>query len=111
MPLLYIPAHAPRIGRDRFVFSNLRRMAHSNLRAPCGAQLGGRNFYSKDTRILAHARLVGRGQMWYLSSAVNRKFPPTRAIRGATIISGLVDRNTHISTHTPHAGTRRRSVH
>ena len=78
-----ISTHAPLAGRDLGVISaSVDEMNNFNPRAPCGARQLGTEYRNK-------------GQ---------KKFQPTRPLRGATLAEDRVGHGESISTHAPLAG-------
>ena len=77
-----ISTHAPLAGRDRRGLHREEDNYYFNPRAPCGARQLGTEYRNK-------------GQ---------KKFQPTRPLRGATLAEDRVGHGESISTHAPLAG-------
>ena len=83
-----ISTHAPLAGRDRRGLHREEDNYYFNPRAPCGARQLGTEYRNK-------------GQ---------KKFQPTRPLRGATLAEDRVGHGESISTHAPLAGRDSKSV-
>ena len=127
-----ISTHAPLAGRDRHARAANRSpidfnprapcgarqsgkiivftLSNFNPRAPCGARRGYRDICGHRGHISTHAPLAGRDDTRDSENHEDKKFQPTRPLRGATNRVFNPCNSSNISTHAPLAGRDSKSV-